>query len=80
MNKVLKQVLGVDVDQRNLVITLGRLTHCLSVELYAHEILPNNQNGFKSLLKWMQSKLIRQFVFKLLWKQPVFIIRSLLTF
>lgn len=64
MNKVLKQVLGVDVDQRNLVITLGRLTHCLSVELYAHEILPNNQNGFKSLLKWTQSKIDQTICFQ----------------
>src|SRR5690554_368143 len=64
MNKVLKQVLGVDVDQRNLVITLGKLTHCLSVELYAHEIFPNNHDGFKSLLKWTQSKIDQTICFQ----------------
>lgn len=55
MDHVLKQVLGVDVDQQNLVTTLGRLTNDLSVELYAHKVFPNHQNGFKSLLKWVKS-------------------------
>ena len=55
MKKILKQVLGVDVDQQNLVVTLGRLTEELSVELYAHKVFDNNKKGFLSLLKWVNS-------------------------
>lgn len=53
--KILKQVLGVDVDRQNLVVTLGRLTDDLSAEFYAHRVFPNNRNGFSSLLKWVRS-------------------------
>lgn len=55
MNKILKQVLGVDVDQKKLVVTLGRLTEGLSIELYARKVFDNNKKGFLSLLKWAGS-------------------------
>src|SRR5690554_1399630 len=55
MKKTLKQVLGVDVDQKNLVVTLGRLTEDLTVELYAHRVFANNKKGFPPLLKWIGS-------------------------
>jgi hypothetical protein len=38
---VLKQVLGVDVARKELVVTLGRLLADLSIELYAAD------SGFK---------------------------------
>ncbi|MDQ6482518.1 IS110 family transposase, partial [Dyadobacter sp. LHD-138] len=49
---VLKQVLGVDVAQRELVVTLGRLLADLSIELYAYKVFANNEKGFLSLLTW----------------------------
>lgn len=55
MKKTLKQVLGVDVDQKNLVVTLGRITEDLTVGLYAHKVFANNKKGFLSLLKWASS-------------------------
>src|SRR5690606_7181244 len=64
MNKVLKQILGVDVDQKNLVVTLGRLTNDLSIELYAHKVFSNHSNGFKSLLKWTESQIDQAIQFR----------------
>jgi transposase len=52
MMRVLKQVLGVDVAQKELVVTIGRLLENLSIELYAYKIFSNTEKGFSSLLTW----------------------------
>ena len=52
--KVLKEVVGIDVAQKELVMTLGRLNEDLSVELYAFKVLKNNESTFESLLKWVK--------------------------
>jgi transposase len=51
---VLKQVLGVDVAQKELVVTLGRLNEDLSVDLYLHKVFRNKETGFVALLKWLK--------------------------
>lgn len=51
---VLKQVLGVDVAQKELVVTLGRLLADLSIELYAYKVFSNSEKGFLSLLAWTE--------------------------
>ncbi len=51
--KVLKQVLGVDVAQKELVVTLGRMHDDLSIELYAHKVFKNTEHGFAALLSWV---------------------------
>jgi len=51
--KILKQVLGADIAQKELVVTLGRLTEDLNVELYAHQVFANKEQGFKALQKWL---------------------------
>lgn len=55
--KVLKQVLGVDVAQKELVATLGKLDDNLDVDLYAYMVFANNTSGFKKLYSWI-NKLI----------------------
>lgn len=55
MIKVSKQVLGVDVAQKELVVTLGRMFDDLGVDLYAHKVFKNSKTGFESLLKWVGS-------------------------
>jgi transposase len=52
--KVLKQVLGVDVAQKELVVTLGRLNEDLSADLYLHKVFRNKETGFSALLKWLK--------------------------
>ena len=51
MGTVLKQVLGIDVAQNELVVTFGRLIDDLTIELIAHKVFKNTDNGFSTLLK-----------------------------
>ena len=52
--EILKQVLGVDVAQKELVVTLGKMDASLEVELYAYAVFENNLSGFKKLESWMK--------------------------
>jgi transposase len=54
MKRILKQVLGVDVDHKNLVVCFGRLDDDLNKEICAHKTVPNNSKGFTSLIKWVE--------------------------
>ena len=54
MKQILKQVLEVDVDAKNLVVTLGRIDISLSIELYARKVFKNNLDGFLALNTWMK--------------------------
>lgn len=51
--QILKQVLGVDVAQKELVVTLGRLNMDLSIELYSYKVFRNTNPGIESLVKWV---------------------------
>ena len=55
MKQILKQVLGVDVAQKELVVTLGRMFNDLTIDLYAHKVFKNNNAGIISLIKWTES-------------------------
>lgn len=50
--KELKQVVGIDVAQKELVVTLGRMVDNLSIELYAYKVFKNTEEGFVELLDW----------------------------
>ena len=52
--KILKQVCGIDVAQKELVVMLGRMWEDLTVEMYAHKSFPNTSKGFKALLDWVK--------------------------
>lgn len=52
MKEVLKQVLGVDVAQKELVVSLGRMLSDFSIEVYAYNVFKNNSKGMNDLLKW----------------------------
>jgi len=54
MKKVIKQVLGIDVAQKELVICLGKMSEGLQVELYARNSFANNEAGFKLMLQWVK--------------------------
>ena len=55
MDKVLKQVAGVDVAQKELVVSLGRLKGDLESEIYAYKVFKNTEAGILALLKWSRS-------------------------
>lgn len=54
MKKIVKQVLGIDVAQKELVVCLGRMYDDWSPELYATKTFANTIKGFIGLLLWVK--------------------------
>lgn len=52
MKRILRQVVGIDVAQKELVVCFGRLLEDLSLELFANKTFDNSKKGFELLLKW----------------------------
>jgi hypothetical protein len=50
MKNILKQVCAIDVAQKELVVTLGRLLEDLTPELYSRKTFPNTLKGFIALV------------------------------
>lgn len=55
MTRIVKQVLGIDVAQKELVVSLGRIYEDFTHELYAGKIFANTDKGFVKLLNWVKS-------------------------
>jgi len=53
MKKVVKQSVGIDVAQKELVVCLGRMHEDWSTELYAYKSFTNTSKGFLSLAQWV---------------------------
>ena len=51
---IVKQAVGIDVSQKELVVCLGRMDSDFSPELYAHKVFKNSEHGFSSLLIWVK--------------------------
>src|ERR1700704_6165137 len=49
MEKILKQVAGIDVAQKELVVSLGRMYGDLTIEIYANKTFANTHKGFLTL-------------------------------
>lgn len=60
MRKIVKQVVGIDVAQKELVVSFGRMYDDWSPEIHAKKTFPNNQKGFLSLVLWVK-KLTNEF-------------------
>src|SRR5829696_1184965 len=54
MKKIVKQIVGINVAQKELVVCLGRMQDDWSPELYAHKTFSNTQSGFAALLVWVK--------------------------
>jgi transposase len=54
MKKIIKQVVGIDVAQKELVVCLGRMYSDGSNERFATGTFVNNNKGFQALVKWVQ--------------------------
>lgn len=52
--KLIKQVVGIDVAQKELVISLGRLSEDWQVDLYSHKTFANTTKGFTALALWVK--------------------------
>lgn len=53
MKKIVRQVTGIDVAQKELVVSLGRMYEDLSLEIYASKTVPNTHKGFIALEAWV---------------------------
>jgi len=56
MKKIVKQVVGVDVAQSELVVCLGRMTDDWSAELYANKTFANTKGGMQALAVWVKKQ------------------------
>lgn len=54
MKKIVKQVVGIDVAQKELVVCLGRMYDDWSPELYGNKTFANTVKGFTALLLWVK--------------------------
>lgn len=53
MKKIVKQVLGIDVAQKELVVCLGRMHDDWTPELYSYGAFVNSLKGFEAMVKWV---------------------------
>lgn len=54
MKRILKQAVGIDVAQKELVVCLGRMDDDWTLELYASKTFANTANGFSALTQWVK--------------------------
>lgn len=52
MKQVIKQVLGIDVSKKELVVCLGRMYNDVQSELYAQGTFANTKTGFEKMISW----------------------------
>lgn len=52
--KLLKQVVGIDVAQKELVISLGNMDQEASTHIYAYKTFVNNEKGFTAMILWVK--------------------------
>lgn len=57
MKKIVKQVTGIDVAQKELVVSLGKMYDDWSPEIYAHKTFANTEAGFIALLVWVNKQM-----------------------
>lgn len=60
MSKIVKQVSAIDVDQKLLVTTLGRMYDDWSPEMYAQKTFANTKKGFEALLQWVKKNSVAE--------------------
>jgi transposase len=56
MKKIVKQVVGIDVAQKELVVCLGRMYDNWEPELYASKAFANTKKGFENLSVWVKKQ------------------------
>ena len=58
MKKIVRQVVGIDVAQKELVVCLGRMCDEFTLELYSHGTFANNKKGFDAMIKWVKKLMV----------------------
>lgn len=52
--KLLKQVVGIDVAQKELVVSIGNMDEKTATRIYAYKVFANNRKGFIALRSWAE--------------------------
>jgi len=60
LKRVVKQVVGIDVAQNELVVCLGRIHEDLTTERYANKTFVNKESGFIALTGWVKKMMKEQ--------------------
>lgn len=61
IKRLLKQVVGIDVAQKELVISLGNMDEDALTNVYASKTFLNNEKGFMALLLWVKKQTLEEF-------------------
>jgi len=56
MKKIVKQVLGIDVAQKELVVCLGRMFDDWVPELYGYKTFANTAKGYEAMTLWVKKQ------------------------
>lgn len=54
--RLLKQVVGIDVAQKELVVSLSNMDEETTPDIYAHKVFANTQKGFSLLMIWVRKQ------------------------
>lgn len=60
MKAIVKQVLGIDVAQKELVVCLGRMYNDWTPELYGSKTFANTEKGFGAMILWVKKHTAEQ--------------------
>jgi len=61
IKKLLKQIVGIDVAQKELVVSLGRMDEEAITTVYAYKKFVNNEKGFMALVLWVKKQTMEAF-------------------
>jgi transposase len=53
---LLKQVVGIDVAQKELVVSLGKMDQGALTYIYAYKTFVNNEKGFTAMILWVKKQ------------------------
>jgi transposase len=56
--RLLKQVVGIDVAQKELVVSLSNMDEETATTIYAHKTFLNTEKGFTALLLWVKKQTV----------------------
>jgi transposase len=56
MSKILKQVAGIDVAQKELVVSFGQIDETIEVKVFTTKTFINTAKGFKDLVVWVKKQ------------------------
>jgi transposase len=60
MKKITKQVVGIDVAQKELVVSIGRMFDDFDTETYANKSFANSKKGFEMLTQWVNRHTVEE--------------------